>query len=197
MQGIPWIVSSHLFTRWVFSTLVHNKESEPQRSCVLPKGCPGRTWPWLPIWRWAHTWAVSVGYTLGLFYQQYLQCAENLSQGGIGEPLMRNDQLSLGRIPVASQGIQLILLFFISILAGCFLPLSIPVYTITLISFWKGKGYLPNVKSLLKGLFVLEQTNLKRNELCKVVSKNRCIVKEFQIPKLEGSLRLGGGSACF
>lgn len=37
------------------------------------------------------------------------------------------------------------------------LPLSIPVSTITLISFWKRKGYLPKVKSLLKELSVQEQ----------------------------------------
>lgn len=138
--GVPWIVSSPLFTRWVFSTLVHDKESEPQRSCVLPEGRPGRTWRWLRS-EAGLTPGLSLLETpwVGLFYQQCLPCAGNLSRGGSREQLMRNDQLSLGQIPVASQGIQLILLFFMSILAGCFLPLSIPVYTITLISSGKEK----------------------------------------------------------
>lgn len=178
--GVPWIVSSPLFTRWVFSTLVHDKESEPQRSCVLPEGRPGRTWRWLRS-EAGLTPGLSLLETpwVGLFYQQCLPCAGNLSRGGSREQLMRNDQLSLGQIPVASKPGNPIDSVVLYEYFGWVLPSS--VHTCLYNNshqFWKGKGYLPHVKSLLKGLFVLEQINLKRNELCKVVSNNRFVVKE-------------------
>lgn len=141
-QGIPQIMSSYLFTSVFFP-----RPFTRQRIRASKKLCLAQRLSWQNMAltsdlfeHRAHTSAIIVGH-LGS-----LMCRERTVTEG-------RTASSAGMDP---SGTQLSLLLYEYFGRRC-LPLSIPVSTVTLISFWKRKGYLPKMKSLLRKLFVQVQ----------------------------------------
>lgn len=158
-QGLPHVTSSCWFLRWVF----HRCTRQGIRASKKLGLGQGLSWQNLVLTSdrfggSTHTWVVIVGNTLDLFWQSNFDVwgiwreAVESSSWGMTSSVWDGSQWQAKESSWSCCSLW-------ALLAGHFLPLSIPVCITTLVNFWKGKRFPVQCEILTRAILFLGTGN--------------------------------------